>query len=314
MAACYCRKCLRTGRPVTLPDAPKLAVDFKYDYQLPGEGLCGNGGSHGRLTEAFVPLDRDAATARFLATCDRKTDNVLCIMWHSCAQSLLSPLLSVTSINAILARGGMFVLSTDHLRRLLSHGASIRNDGPDWRRVLGASGTTLLDIGAGDGGVTAHLAELVQHVVTTEVDAVMRWRLRQRGYRSLSPETWQASCSQDSYELIAIMNVLDRCDKPLTLLRDLINCLSPNGFMVIAVVLPFRPFVEEGAKRKAPSEALPLCGESFQAQACSMITDVFGPLGLVLHAWSRVPYLCEGDLIRPVYSLDDALFVLTKAG
>lgn len=41
----------------------------------------------------------------------------------------------------------------------------------------------LLDIGAGDGGVTALMAPLFEHVYVTESDAIMRWRLRRLGYQ-----------------------------------------------------------------------------------------------------------------------------------
>ena len=40
------------------------------------------------------------------------------------------------------------------------------------------------------------------------------------------------------------MNLLDRCDKPMTLLRDASELLAPGGVLLLAVVLPFRPLVE----------------------------------------------------------------------
>ena len=47
--------------------------------------------------------------------------------------------------------------------------------------------------------------------------------------------------------MIACLNLLDRCDKPLTLLSDIKETLHPEtGRLIVAVVLPFRPLVESG--------------------------------------------------------------------
>ena len=65
--------------------------------------------------------------------------------------------------------GGMHVLSTTQFAAHLY-------------RQLGQQGR-LLDIGAGDGGVTQRLAPLFTEVFATETDTIMRWRLRSLGYR-----------------------------------------------------------------------------------------------------------------------------------
>lgn len=68
-----------------------------------------------------------------------------------------------------LGRGSMFVFSGDQFRRLLQISS-------DWR------GNRLLDLGAGDGGVTDVMAEHFQEVYTTEVSAPMRWQLQKKNY------------------------------------------------------------------------------------------------------------------------------------
>lgn len=55
---------------------------------------------------------------------------------------------------------------------------------------------------------------------------------------------------------------------------------------------------------------LPISGSSFEQQVQSIENDVFRPLGFEIQTWSRVPYLCEGDLHQSYYWLDDAIFVL----
>ena len=41
-------------------------------------------------------------------------------------------------------------------------------------------------------------------------------------------------------------------------------------------------------------------------------TRVLQPLGFSMVALTRLPYLCEGDLHKEVYWLDDAVMVLRK--
>jgi len=42
----------------------------------------------------------------------------------------------------------------------------------------------------------------------------------------------------------------------------------------------------------------------------SLVQDVFEPAGFTMERFSRVPYLCEGDMECSFYELDDAVFVL----
>lgn len=41
-----------------------------------------------------------------------------------------------------------------------------------------------------------------------------------------------------------------------------------------------------------------------------MANDVFREAGLEVEAVTRLPYLCEGDMYKDYYVLDDAVFVL----
>ena len=60
------------------------------------------------------------------------------------------------------------------------------------------------------------------------------------------------------FDCIGMFNVLDRCDRPFTMLSHVRNLLKPKtGLFVLAVVLPFRPFVElDDGTRRPPSEKL----------------------------------------------------------
>ena len=63
-------------------------------------------------------------------------------------------------------------------------------------------------------------------------------------------------------------------------------------------------------KDHKPSEDLPVKGRTFSDQVVSFIQDVFQPAGFDLVSFAHLPYLCEGDIHRSFYVLDDAVFVL----
>jgi 2-polyprenyl-3-methyl-5-hydroxy-6-metoxy-1,4-benzoquinol methylase len=48
------------------------------------------------------------------------------------------------------------------------------------------------------------------------------------------------------YDVITCLNVLDRCDYPMTMLKDMVRVVKQDGCIIIAVVLPFSPYVEKG--------------------------------------------------------------------
>ncbi|KAL3663189.1 hypothetical protein V7S43_011599 [Phytophthora oleae] len=250
------------------------------------------------LQSAFVQLDCDEETETFLDTCTGGS------LWESMGSTILGLFYSLTDANGILGRGQMFVLSKAQVQQLLH-----REQG----------GGSLLDIGAGDGNVTASLASLVDQVATTEASAPMVAHLNSRGYNSVQTCDLQHEFvqSRKPYSIISMLNVLDRADKPLTMLHEIRELLDPqNGLFLLAVVLPFSAFVEQGTQRVAPTEKLPmrggLCAEgaSFEIAASLLLRNVLLPAGFKLRHFSRVPYLCRGDIQQPYYVLSDAIFVL----
>lgn len=66
--------------------------------------------------------------------------------------------------------------------------------------------------------------------------------------RVLGIDEWQHTGLQ--YDVISCLNLLDRCDDPLLLLRDIKRSLVPKtGRLILATVLPFQPYVEIGQLR-----------------------------------------------------------------
>jgi len=80
-------------------------------------------------------------------------------------------------------------------------------------------------------------------------------------HRLLDVETWPEAGIK--FDVITCLNLLDRCDKPLSLLRELKASINPGGRVVVALVLPFNPYVETGKLAKHKN--------------CNMISRIFVP-------------------------------------
>ena len=253
-----------------------------------------------------APLQADDETRYFLETC--KTS-----ILSSALGNVLRCCLSVTDVNGLLGRGQMFVLSRAHAAELL--GASLAAA----RVARAGEPLRLLDVGAGDGGVTSRLAPLFDEVTTTEVSSWMAWRLRRMGYATVETPflTAERFPAAGAFDVVSLMNLLDRCDHPADMLRDAVRLLRPGtGVLLVAIVLPFSEFVEAGTRRRAVIQPLPMrgarCGDgaSFEASLAALVTRVLVPMGLELLRIASVPYLCRGDAEHPYYTLRDAILVL----
>lgn len=280
------------------------------------------------LLAHFEKCECDAETEAFLQYASNFS------LWRLLTANLLQALfVSRTTANGLVGRGSMFVLSTAQACQLLRpQGASPSSPLKVATEPLFGS---LLDIGAGDGNVTAKIAPLFREVFATEYSATMRWRLRRRGYSVLNHEdpfheadavspdedtpgkVQERVCKQ--YDVISCLNVLDRADTPLSLLRSMRDSLRPEtGRLILAVVLPWCPFVEYNSEQRQPSERLPMTGgecckgASFEASASRLVENVLQPCGFEIVRWTRLPYLCEGNFTTEYALLNDAVFILKR--
>nr|XP_045611367.1 protein-L-histidine N-pros-methyltransferase-like [Procambarus clarkii] len=130
--------------------------------------------------------------------------------------------------------------------------------------------------------------------------------------RVLDTWEWQTEVEDAQYDVVTCLNLLDRCDTPRTLLQNIHAKLAAHGALVVALVLPFSPYVEIGTIDNLPSEELGVSGSTVEEQVNSLAGDVFPSLGYKLERWSRLPYLCEGDLDQAFYWLSDVVLVLVK--
>ena len=111
------------------------------------------------------------------------------------------------------------------------------------------------------------------------------------------------------YDVICALNLLDRCSQPVTILEQVKKALKPGGLVLIALVWPFKPYVEMNSDH-LPEQLLAIRGSTFEQQVASLMHNIVEPLGFQVVQWSRVPYLCEGDLERTFYLLPDILLAL----
>ncbi|XP_032098822.1 methyltransferase-like protein 9 isoform X2 [Sapajus apella] len=231
------------------------------------------------LQAVFVQSYLDQGTQIFLNNSIEKSGWLFIQLYHSFVSSVFSLFMSRTSINGLLGRGSMFVFSPDQFQRLLKIN-------PDWKTHR------LLDLGAGDGEVTKIMSPHFEEIYATELSETMIWQLQKKKYRVLGINEWQNTGFQ--YDVISCLNLLDRCDQPLTLLKDIRSVLEPTrGRVILALVLPFHPYVENGGKWEKPSEILEIKGQNWEEQVNSL-PEVFRKAGFVIEAFTRLPYLCEG--------------------
>ena len=196
-----------------------------------------------------------------------------------------------------------------------------------WTRACALGGLALrLE---GEGEVTTQLARggSFASVVATEASPPMCRALRAKGFDLVVESTTiddVAALAREAnvrhlrpdgtFECVALLNVLDRCDAPFTLLTQLRSLLAPGGTLVLAVVIPFRPFVEDGKTHRPPRERLPLPRDgSWEDGANRLWRKVLKPAGFTCKRLARTPYICEGDQRNAAYVLDDAVFVLSAA-
>ena len=277
--------------------------------QLVDAGKRANVGAVQPVIDRFIEMFEDEATKEFINSSVDQADSVLTQMWHSLAKSVLSFFYTQTDINGYLQRGSMFVFSEEQFRFLLEKGDVFKLPIAEDYKL----GKAVIDLGAGDGAPTQMMSRFFDEVHVTETSWSMRSLLSKKGFQVLEVESWSGP-RPEFYDMISCLNLLDRCEKPETLLNEIRGALKPRGLLLVALVLPFRPWVEFGSNRSShkPVESLPISGETFESQAFSFIEYMSSKLQFRLLSWSRVPYLCEGDLAQSVYVLDDGLFLFEK--
>ncbi len=285
------------ARPVTalradrqhLEDARALAKELELGLRY----TCNLSKLTPSLGDRFVQFGIDDSLARYFERARLERHGAFMTWLHHALRGFLSDF----DINGLLGTYPMHVLGTEQ-----------------WEQLLGRPGGRLLDVGAGNGDVTAQLAPLFDQVTTVETARLMARRLERRGYTCHRVDLARTDVPDAPWDVITLLNVLDRCDRPLTLLGNLRAALSDGGRLVVTLVLPYKPFVYEGGMSRSPTELLPISRNSWEGATNNLVENVLLPLGFEIEACSRVPYLSGGDAHRALYELDDVLLVCRARG
>ncbi|MGD8862377.1 MAG: methyltransferase [Myxococcales bacterium] len=249
------------------------------------------------LSARFLQLEHDDAARAFIADARARPHGAI----QMAAYRTLRALLSDYDAYGLLGIYPMHLLSAPQFARLLD-----RDPGAPPRGRL-------LDVGAGSGGVTAHAAPLFEQVFATESSPPLARRLHRRGYAVLDLDLTRQP-PPDTYDAVLCLNVLDRCNRPRSLLRNLRAALSPGAPLLLSVPLPLRPHVHVGPRTADPDEPLPDPDDSWEQGAATLAADVLQPAGLSVQRLARAPYLSKGGRRTPLHVLDAALFVCESEG
>ena len=212
---------------------------------LPGRVKLKYGLDRERLPERLRaavqgPLLLDRATLDFLS----QGPHSRCWSW---ARTALGWFVTDTTALGLLGAYQMHVLSTEQCRSLLAPRAGLAtgaiNTASDRAPLFGS----LLDVGAGEGRVTSCLAPLFRQVCATDVCGPMVWRLRRRGFDAHKTET-PSSLAPAKFDVVALLNVLDRCDKPIAMLNECRDRMQADtGRLLLSIVIPYYPYVLRNA-------------------------------------------------------------------
>ena len=253
------------------------------------------------LRDRVLRLELDDDTRAWMDECHARPSSAVARIKQKMARAVMSDF----DANALAGTHDMHVFSPSQWRTILDE--------------VGAPRGRLLDVGAGDGNVTQRLAPAFDAVVCTETSAGMARKLRARGYECHEVDLVERPLFEGSgpaaepFDVIAMLNVLDRTARPLSLLANLRALLAPGGRLITTVPLPLSPHVHVGNRTVDPEERLPADRRSFEAQVAVLADLAFRGSGFETLRVARVPYLCRGFAERPVMTLDASVFVLATA-
>jgi len=245
------------------------------------------------MRSRFVELGPDQALVDFLERARRLRASRA----RTWAQRALRLLISDYDANALLNMYPMHLFGTAQVERLLDR----------------ERGGRLLDIGAGSGDVTASMIPLFDVVEAVETAWAARWRLRRRGLICHAYDVAGVGIEGEGYAVISLLNVLDRADRPATLLERCRAKMTRDTRLLISVPLPYRPHVYVGGASRAPRERLPIVGSRFSDALLRLVENTLIPGGFYLECFTRLPYLSGGDSAERITALDAAVLLLSRS-
>jgi hypothetical protein len=245
------------------------------------------------MKQAFVELGPDPTLFEFLerAATERASPG------KTWLQRMMRLALSDYDANALLGIYPMHLFGTAQAEQFL----------------MRPRGGRLLDIGAGSGDVTAALRPLFETVEVVETSWAARRRLRARGYVCWSYDVAESGIRGDRYDVIALLNVLDRVECPVTLLARCRARMTDETRLLLSVPLPYRPLVYRGAHSREPKQRLAVVGSNFSDAVLRLVQQVLLPNDFEVERLTRLPYLSGGDSERAITALDAAVVLCKRA-
>jgi SAM-dependent methyltransferase len=161
--------------------------------------------------------------------------------------------------------------------------------------------------------VTEALAPLFSSVQTIEPARSMARRLERRGFACWRLDAGSARLPEGGFDVVTCLNVIDRCHTPRALLERLSGARDPEGLLVIATPLPLSAFVYDGGTTREPRERLECRSDDWESAAGELAENELARLGLSVRSLSRAPYVSRGFAGKPVWLLDDAIFVCSRS-
>jgi 2-polyprenyl-3-methyl-5-hydroxy-6-metoxy-1,4-benzoquinol methylase len=300
------------------------------------------------LTDLFVNLASSSEIDKFIA---QNRAGLLKTLQHRLLTTFTST--SDFDVNGMLDIYPLHLFTTDQLVILLRHAEEKLSVNTHKKRDFGS--LTILDVGSGVGTVTDELRGVSKSVVTTEMSPEMCSRLRARGYECWNEDiasTYTKRLNEGRrFNLVSLLNVIDRTPRPLSMLHASRELMSPDGLLLLATPLPFRPFYftsnhpsaatsspaeslntspalphsihPAGSRKSSSSSSSPKYGKplevirlpenvSWEDQAASLIHEVLPTAGFRVVAFSRLPYISGGDFFKEYTALDDIILVAEK--
>ncbi len=249
--------------------------------------------SLGSFAGRLVTLDIDDDTRRFVAMEQSRPQRR--VRWVT--RTLAGAVMSSFSADAVFDTHHLFMLST-----------------AQWKQLLGdRAGGRLLDVGAAAGHVTSRLAPLFEDVIATDVSGAMVRRMRRRGLSALKVDVADTPAPGGLYDTVALLNVLDRCERPQSLLRSAVASLPAHGTLIVSMPLPYDPCWYAGPSLRDPVERLDIRGTRWETAAQSL-ASLIEDRGLGVEAITRAPYVSGGDRRHSLYVLDAAVIVASHHG
>ena len=336
----------RTGKPIRKPHYDiNLSRFTELQFTLGDErGVLKTAAA--QLESTYVPSHLDESLENALKEAAVMTFNsrVVANLKHMIYRALQYFGWSHSDASGFVRRAHLYVASTEQFQALLPE---INVSLVDASQVI-----QVVDVGSGSGTETAKLAEALelsisinpppattknplQHVNVTcfESAASLRHQLRSRGFTVADS---LEEIADNSIHVGALLNVLDRCDNPIDLVRAMLQKLRQatseqydGGYLMIGIVMPFKGGqVLEGtwgndgksaSRRPRNRLVLPSITATKKRKGWTEFQAAHFYAGLLHHIpqlevvrWTRLPYVSIGGIQFTHSTLDMVLMVLRR--